>query len=492
MTDSTRLRRLFLALVAVVALVAAACGSSDGDDTAAVAGDTTIASVAPDDESEPEEEATPEGPGVNDDNVLIGPSGFTIDLNECPSDWSDTEGLTDTEITLGQSIAQSGALAAFGLITDGMTFYYDWVNSEAGGGGIGGRAINLVSKDDAYEPARTVTNVQELMQQDKVFAFSSILGTPPNLAVYDEIGEACVPQLFNATGHPAWGDPEFHPWTTGVGLPYNSEALLWGQYLADTYDEPVSVAALVMNNDFGISYKDAFESFAEENPDVVSEVSFELHDPAAPNVVNELTSMAGTNADIVILMTTSVYCTQSFTDIAGRAWEPIERIVSSTCAGIDSFFKPAGDTGDGWILIQSLKDLVDPKHDGEEFVELAKQIITDAGEDPGNAQYGNGFNFAWPMVESLRAADEMPGGLSRTNLMLAVRSLDTVNPMILDGVRYHLDGVADGHVVEGGQFVRYTIPEGEETGSHVPFGDVFDVDGTTPNCTFGEPPESQC
>lgn len=31
-----------------------------------------------------------EGWGVNEDNVLVGPGGFEIDLNNCPADWLAT------------------------------------------------------------------------------------------------------------------------------------------------------------------------------------------------------------------------------------------------------------------------------------------------------------------------------------------------------------------------------------------------------------------
>ena len=77
------------------------------------------------------------------------------------------------------------------------------------------------------------------------------------------------------SGHPAWGDPENHPWTTGYQLSYFTEAVLWGGWikanLAD--DLPVKVAGLVADNDFGLAYEAGFETFAENNPDVVSESS---------------------------------------------------------------------------------------------------------------------------------------------------------------------------------------------------------------------------
>ncbi|MEM9566507.1 MAG: hypothetical protein AAGA93_28060, partial [Actinomycetota bacterium] len=152
----------FLALLFAFTLVAAACGS---DDDATEAGGTDTESDASAEEAEeseedlagggidddeaadaveeaaeeeaPEETAdaagsieeleaqwadarqavvdqiNAEGWGVNEDNVLVGPAGFEIDLNNCPSDWTDDAGLGDA-ITIGHTTAQSGNLAAYG------------------------------------------------------------------------------------------------------------------------------------------------------------------------------------------------------------------------------------------------------------------------------------------------------------------------------------------------------------------------------------------
>ena len=63
------------------------------------------------------------------------------------------------------------------------------------------------------------------------------------------------------TGHPAWGDPVNHPWTTGLLLAYNTEAVLGAPSSSSTSRVPpdgkVTVAALVMNNDFGKAYDPA-------------------------------------------------------------------------------------------------------------------------------------------------------------------------------------------------------------------------------------------
>ena len=55
-----------------------------------------------------------------DGKTVTGPEGFTIDLAKCPAGWSNTEGLTDTEIKIGHTTAQSGTLADYGNIARAM------------------------------------------------------------------------------------------------------------------------------------------------------------------------------------------------------------------------------------------------------------------------------------------------------------------------------------------------------------------------------------
>jgi branched-chain amino acid transport system substrate-binding protein len=71
-----------------------------------------------------------------------------------------------------------------------------------------------------------------MMETNEPFAFTFIIGTPPNLAVHDPLNDACVPQVYNATGLPKWGDPEDYPWTIGGLLAYNTEARMWCNHIS--------------------------------------------------------------------------------------------------------------------------------------------------------------------------------------------------------------------------------------------------------------------
>ena len=55
-----------------------------------------------------------------DGDTVTGPGGMTIDLSACPADWDDVAGISDGTITVGHTIAQSGALAVYGNIAGGI------------------------------------------------------------------------------------------------------------------------------------------------------------------------------------------------------------------------------------------------------------------------------------------------------------------------------------------------------------------------------------
>ncbi len=67
------------------------------------------------------------------------------------------------------------------------------------------------------------------------------------------------------SGHPAWGDPVNHPWVWGQQLAYNTEAILWGGLLEKKFADrdEITVAALIMQDDFGKAYELGFNEFVK-------------------------------------------------------------------------------------------------------------------------------------------------------------------------------------------------------------------------------------
>jgi branched-chain amino acid transport system substrate-binding protein len=116
-------------------------------------------------------------------------------------------GVTADSVILGQSTAMSGPLAELGndLIT-GARAYFDRLNAQ---GGVAGRKIKIITKDDAYEIPKTVANVKALVENDKVFMLFNTFGTPNNEAVLPFVTEHGVPLLAPYSGASSIRKPEF-------------------------------------------------------------------------------------------------------------------------------------------------------------------------------------------------------------------------------------------------------------------------------------------
>ncbi len=111
---------------------------------------------------------------------------------------SRAQGVTDTQVLVGTSSAQSGPAAFLGQsMRKGMEAYFDRINRD---GGIHGRKIKLIVYDDRYEPVPCVQNTRKLINKDKVFALIGYVGTPTSNAAKPIVEKAKVPFLFPFTG----------------------------------------------------------------------------------------------------------------------------------------------------------------------------------------------------------------------------------------------------------------------------------------------------
>ena len=114
-------------------------------------------------------------------------------------------GVTDKEILVGQFAAQTGPAAELGKRMQlGMLAHFNAVNAA---GGIHGRSIKLVSRDDGYEPEKAAAAVKALIEEDKVFALVGSVGTPTTLAAVPAINAAGIPLVGPFTGAQALREP---------------------------------------------------------------------------------------------------------------------------------------------------------------------------------------------------------------------------------------------------------------------------------------------
>lgn len=423
--------------------------------------------------------------GVNGENVLVGPGGFEVDLDDCPADWDDSQGVSSSTIAIGHTAPRSGNLFAYGFISTGLETYFDYVND---GGGVGGRDLELLIRDDGYDSVMTVEQVEELLATDRPFAVTTF-GTPGSLAVREQLNEGCVPQPFVMSNHPAWGDPQNNPWTTGLQLAYSTEAVLWGTWIEENLSDelPVTVGAIVSDSEFGAVYEKSFADWTADHPAVISEFVPVRHDPATSSVDQEVAQAVADSPDVFIAMTNGNPCLFAV-QAAGRAALVAADTVlftSSTCKNPDLYMAPAGSAGDGFHIVGGgWKITSDAEFADDPFVAWANETLAAAGSDTAIGFFGTGFAYyGWAYVEALRIAAELEGGLTRTNFLIAQRALDLDHPALLDGVAFAANGLADGYLVEGSDVSRYDA----ENERWEQVGDVIDVNGETANCVWNAP-----
>ena len=203
-----RQSRMFAPLILLSALLAliviAGCGNAGGSDTAPAASAEPRARTA-----------------------LEALRGIAPDASAAPAQMSAmgdaqtaTLGISDDRIIFGQSAAFSGPAQELGRnMRRGIEAAFYEANSR---GGVHGRTLELVSRDDAYEPEAAIANTVDLIEVESVFALIGAVGTPTSRSATPIAAAAGIPYIAPFTGAAFLRDPK---WDNIINLraSYNQE-----------------------------------------------------------------------------------------------------------------------------------------------------------------------------------------------------------------------------------------------------------------------------
>jgi len=425
--------------------------------------------------------------------------GYTIDLSKCPSGWSNTEGLVNGEIKIGHTTALSGTLAVYGQIANGWQIYLGDVNAAGGIKDSAGKSwtFKLIFKDDGYDATRTIPLVDELIDAEKVFMMTT-LGSPNTMKTYDKLNQRCIPQPLVMTGHPAWGDPVSHPWTTGEQMAYNTEAVLWGAFLEKNaaelkkVDGKITVAGLVMNNDFGKAYDAGFKAWLAQSP-IKADIEYvtEVIEPSAPTITDPMTTLASKNPEVFLAEVAGAACTQAVIEAAQNGLkEKAKYLFQPSVCKANSFVGKDKVGGDGkasdawWVVGGGTKALESQAFDNDIWATTARKRLEQAGIDwKTNPTYMTGSaRWGWTVEQVFRIAADLDGGLTRVNLMVALRNLDMTAPFLLEGAKFNLAGNKDAYLTEASEFGRYDYTKQ----SFVQQGELIELSGKSKNCVWNQ------
>jgi ABC-type branched-subunit amino acid transport system substrate-binding protein len=428
-----------------------------------------------------------------DGKTVLGPEGFKIDLSACGQGWSNTEGLTDTEIKFGATGPASGVAADAVNINRGEEVIFDYYGGKGAFTDSQGkkRSINYILKDDGYDPTRTIPLVDELIDSEHVFMLQNE-GSANVLRVYDKLNQRCIPQLFDIGGHPGWGDPVNHPWTTGHQISYNVEALLLGSFIDQHIDEfgdgPVTVGAVAFTNDFGKVYDQALREYLAQSPNK-DRIQYQVEwvEPQVTSLTDPMTTLAAKKPDVFIAMMTGTPCSYAITEAAqnGMKESTKYKFLSSVC-NTSAYVgqKAVGDASNGWWTMGGgYRDIASPGEDGNAWVQWGRQLLQSKGYDYKASGYlGWGLVKGWGLTQILQVAGQLDGGLTRANLITAARTMDMTNPGLSAGMGWNTRGNADAYFIEGSQVAEYDSSQQR----WVQQGAVVDLSGRSKPCAWDQ------
>ena len=112
-------------------------------------------------------------------------------------------GITATTVTVGGHFPLTGPAApGYSEIPRAIDAYFQYVNAN---GGVHGRKLKMIIRDDGYNPANTVKVTKQLVLQDKVFAILGGLGTPTHTKVVDYLNAVAGARPLRVLGLPLLG-----------------------------------------------------------------------------------------------------------------------------------------------------------------------------------------------------------------------------------------------------------------------------------------------
>jgi ABC-type branched-subunit amino acid transport system substrate-binding protein len=349
-------------------------------------------------------------------------------LSAVPAQGASTPGVSATEIVLGMQLPQTGpASPGYNKVDDAMRAYFDYVNSK---GGVYGRKITLVAKDDTYKAGLTVSTASALINKDKVFAMVGSIGTQTHISVIKDINRRGIPDLFVNSGYSGfYTDPKKYPTTFGGLGTYIVEAKILGKHIKENYSKN-TVGIVYQTDDFG---RNTVEGLATAG------VTFTAKKTAATFIAGtqgsgldaQMQQLKDNNVDVVVVGAVASAFAAAVSSANKIGYKPAQWIVISVGADATTFQTILGARGitpaqSAGLLAGTISasHAPSPGEADDVFVKAFKKINDDFNKATGSAKAWDnnvlqGMNIAYLTTSALLGAGK---DLTRPGLIKYIES----------------------------------------------------------------------
>jgi branched-chain amino acid transport system substrate-binding protein len=332
---------------------------------------------------------------------------FALVISLCGGAALAEDGVTDNKIVFGQVAALTGPAQDLGQgMRQGILAAFAEANR---GGGVSGRTLELKSRDDGYEPEKTVEATKAILDEDKVFALVGAVGTPTSKASQPIATAAKVPFIGPFTGAEFLRNP-YNRYVVNVRSSYFEETEAWVEHL--TKDLAISKIAILYQDDaFGLAGLEGVQrALAKRNMTLVASGAFKRNTVAVKSALLDIMK-----AQPEAVVTVAPYKpVAEFIKLAHQV-QLNALFVAISFVGSDSLAKELGNDGAGVIISQVVPS---PWDDSLPVVASYQHALTaaDATAKPGFVSL-EGYVVGRLVVDTLK---RMKGEPTREGLLDAI------------------------------------------------------------------------
>jgi branched-chain amino acid transport system substrate-binding protein len=257
---------------------------------------------------------------------------------------ADEVGVSPGRILFGQAAALSGPSSALGQgMRQGILAAFAEINAK---GGVHGRKLELTSRDDGYDPDRSVMQTVRLLEEDKVFALIGAVGTPTTSVTVPIAKAKNVPFIGPFTGAGFLRAPDLQN-VVNIRASYGAEAEAWVKHL--TEDLHISRIAIFYQDD---SYgRDGLAgvklALEKRGMELTAESTFERNTKAVSSAVRTLRRA---EPEAVVMVGTYAACAEFIKLARKSGFNPV--FVNNSFVGATALAGELGPEGQGVIVSQ--------------------------------------------------------------------------------------------------------------------------------------------
>lgn len=301
-------------------------------------------------------------------------------------------------IKIGVAVELSGSRGTIGLaIRNGAEMAADQINAE---GGINGRPIELLVRDDLGDP-ETARQVDAELIEEGVAAIIGHVTSQQTKSVLDLINEAKVVLISPTTSSPEFSGQDDYFFRVMQGNEGFGEAL--AQYI---YDQGIRELACIYdasNEAFAATYWEAAkDKFSALGGEILPAITF--YSAEKPDLNAVITELAAEKPEAVLIIASGVDTAllAQYANLQGLD----ARLYGSSWAVTDELLQKGGAAIEGMVL----NGLTNPQDSSEAYLSFQSQYVDRYGVEPGLGA-SHAYEAVIVLAEALRKTNGSTDGL---------------------------------------------------------------------------------